>query len=133
MSNLKKLGAFAFVSALILTGCGKKTVVCTQEENEGGEKTKLQIIGNLKSNKVDSVTVKYTFEKEESAQSYCSLMKLAQSEMGDVKIECKNNVITISNYEKAEPDLKLTGTTKDEFIDAVKKAAKDDNSEVTCK
>ena len=133
MNNLKKFGALAFVSALVLTGCGKKdTVTCTAETTEAGEKLKTEIVGTLKDGKISSVKAKMTFEKEDSAKTYCGLLGLvsASEDGAKVDVKCDKKTITISNYDKLDSDSKVIGLTKDEFINEMKSSA---SAEVTCK
>ena len=132
MLNFKKIGALAVVSTLVLTGCGKKTVTCSATQEDGGEKMTTEVVGTLKSNKIDSVKAKITFEKEETAKTYCSFLGLASTadDGSKIDIKCDGKSITISNYEKLDSSDKIIGLTKDEFISKMKESGGD---KVSCK
>lgn len=137
---MKKFGAFLFVSTLLLTGCGKSNankVTCTATVEEDGKKVTTEVIADLKDNKVSDVSAKMTFEDEESAKETCSMLAfvsaLGQDEGKKLDYKCDGKTISINNYDELSDDGdKVTGLTKDEFIDSMKKSAASEN-DVTCK
>ena len=126
---MKKYFLIAGVALLLLTGCGKKQVVCTMTEEEGGQKATASIIGELdSSDKITKVSYEMEFSDATYAEQYCALVKLAAP---DAKCNGKKIVIddATSMLEEDDSDKKLVGMTKDEFITY----AKSSSSEVTCK
>ena len=126
---MKKYFLIAGVALLLLTGCGKKQVVCTMTQEESGQKMTANIIGTLDADdKVTKVSYEMEFSDATYAESYCSLVKLSGME---VKCDGKKIVIddATSMLEDEDDEQKLVGMTKDEFITYAKGAS----SEVTCK
>ena len=124
------------VLLLVLTGCGKKQVVCTAKVDEGGQKFEGKIVGTLKDDKIDSVSVSMKFDDEETAKQMCSLFELANSfaekEEDKVDFKCKGKEITLNSLEAMDSsldDTKLIGITADEFIELITK----NSPETTCK
>lgn len=136
---MKKFGAFLFVSTLFLTGCGKDNkVTCSMTIEEDGVKITSEVIATLKDDKVDNATAKMSFSDEKAAKEYCDIFALASSFSTDdstkLDYNCDGKNITINNYEAlVAEDGKISGLTKQEFIDKMKKTASDDKMEITCK
>ncbi len=116
-----------FIFIILLTGCGKKKVVCriedTNEEIDYLEKA--EMIGYLDNDdKVTDVEVKYYLEKK-AASLFCSYYK------------CDDNVLTISSADKEDDTFgsfgyeidEMKGLTREKFIDYVKS----DSDLIKCK
>ena len=64
---MKKYFLFAVVALLLLTGCGKKQVVCSATEEEGGVKVTESIIGELdSSDKITKVSMEMEYPDTDS-------------------------------------------------------------------
>ena len=123
------------VLLLVLTGCGKKQVVCSAKVDEGGQKYEAKITGTLKDDKIDSVSVSMKFDDEETAKQMCSLFELAnnfaEKEEDKVDFKCKGKEITLNSFDALfdAEDTKVIGLTSDEFVELVTK----NSPETTCK
>ena len=132
---MKKALLILPVMLLLVTGCGKKEVVCTGTVEEDGQKYEMKFIGTLKDDKIDSAKAIMTFSDETTAQSMCGMFALVNSfaEDDDKKIDykCDGKVITLNsldNYIDDEEE-QIKGMTKDEFI----KKVTEENDQITCK
>ena len=124
---MKKYFLIAVVALLLLTGCGKKQVVCSADMEESGVSMKVSLIGELDSaDKITKVSYEYEFSDSTTADQYCALIKLAYSDA-----TCSGKKITIADATSLleEDGEKVVGMTKDEFITK----AKSESSQVTCK
>ena len=125
---MKKYFLFAVVSLLLLTGCGKKQVVCSAKVEEAGVSMNVSLIGELDSaDKITKVSYEYEFSDATTADQYCSLIKLAYADA-----KCSGKTITIEDATamlEEEGDEKIVGMSKDDFIATAQKESKD----VTCK
>jgi hypothetical protein len=124
------------IAGLLLTACGSSgdKVVCTGSSEENGQKAEMKITANLKDGKVDTVDEELTFSDSTTATQYCGILEFANSfaESADQKIDfkCDGNTITIKGIQDQDEDSKkLSGMTKDEFIEY----AKGQSDQITCK
>ena len=117
---MKKFGMLAvlFVSVLFISGCGGKKLVCTNSTDE----MKAKITFNLKDDKATSLKEEYTFQSKETADAFCSLIKLGKSsssELSDMKISCSGKKVSVSTksvkeyYETADVE-ELTESLEEE-------------------
>ena len=113
------LVVFCVMLLFLVTGCGGKKVTCKQSVNESGIKMDAEVIADLDDNdKVTGATVVYDLGDKDTANSYCSLMKLAEDKEKGVTVECSGSKITIkgmASMDEGEDD-SMIGKTKDEFI-----------------
>ncbi len=122
---MKKL-VFLLPLLLLLTGCGSKSVTCTAQVEEDGKKYEMKMTGNLKDDKVVSGKMELIFEDKEEAEQTCALVKafmgLASEEEQKVDIKCdgKKMIIDSLDFDSEGEEDKLTGKTKEEFINTVK-------------
>lgn len=135
---MKKYLLVVFGALLLVTGCGKKNqVVCTASMSEGGMNMEAEVVGELdKDNKISSVTVTYDLKDKSTADSYCSLFKMATNSEKGVSVECSGTKVIMKGLEGLDTDSdeedKVIGLTKEEFI---KKATETEEEGVkfTCK
>ena len=109
------------VCALLLflvTGCGGKKLTCTQSVEEAGVKMEAQVIADLDDNdKIAGATVIYDLGDKATADSYCSLMKLAEDKEKGVTVECSGSKITINGMASMDDDEDaVIGQSKEEFV-----------------
>ena len=125
------LGVFVF-GALVLTGCGssgeKLTCTVEQKDEASGQTMKAEIIAKLKEDKIDSVSAEMTFDSEDAANQYYSILQLAEAFMEEGKsldlsksgktIKIGNMMDMLSsegNEEEGEAAFDVSKATKDEF------------------
>ena len=84
------------MSCFLLVGCGNK-FTCTASSDELKMKSKLTF--KINGDVVTHLKEEYTFEDKETAEAFCSLMKLGKTngELEDMKISCKSKKISISS------------------------------------
>ena len=125
---MKKYFLFAIVALLLLTGCGKKQVVCSATEEEGGVKVTESIIGDLdSSDKITKVSMEMEYPDTDTAKTNC---ESAKSVFGD-KVSCSGKKIVIDDATAFLGDQDtIVGLTKDEFITLFTST---NEAEVTCK
>lgn len=125
---MKKYFLFAIVALLLLTGCGKKQVVCSAKLEEAGVSMNVSLIGELDaSDKITKVSYEYEFSDSTTADQYCALIKLAYS---DAKCSGKKIIIEDATAMlEEEGEEKVVGMSKDDFI----AKAKSESNDVTCK
>ena len=121
--------AFLFVVGLFLVaGCGSKKnqVVCTGTEEEAGQKVEMKIEASLKDEKISSVSATLKLDDENTAQTYCSFLGLAnsmaESDSEKIDYECKGKEIKIKNYESfeaSEDGSTIVGLSKADFVEAM--------------
>ena len=128
--------AFAAVITVgFVTGCGSKKneVVCTGKITEGGVTQEAKIVAKLKKNKVSDGYMEIKYSDQKSADTMCSMMKLANSmaEKDSEKIDytCKGKTMKINSLKTFDEEGNLIGLTKEEFI----KQATSENDEIKCK
>lgn len=131
----KSIIAIVAVVALgCITGCGKNKnqVVCTGKATENGKTYEAKIVANLKNNKVNDGYIEMKFSDSKTADTMCSLFKLANSmadkESDKIDYSCKGKTVKINTLDMDE-DEKFVGLTREEFI---KKATKD-SEDIKCK
>ena len=89
------------------------------------------------SNKVKSVALSATFEKEEDANTMYSMYALvnqfAQDDSQKIDIKLNGKTMTISNYEvvMSDEEKSVVGMTKEEFFELAKST--DEEGVVTCR
>ncbi len=109
----------------LLTGCGLgNKVVCTGTTEESGYKVGMKVTATLKGNKVDKVSASMSFDNKETADTFCSILKLANTYAEDGKkidFSCSGKSITIKDYTQLvdSSDEKLSDITKEDFIKAM--------------
>ena len=137
---MKKVLVGLAVSMLFITGCGEKNnkVKCSGKVEEDGQTYEMSVIGDLKDNKITSLSMEMIFDNEETATMMCSFMELgnsmAESEADKIDYKCDGKKLVINNADTMGIDgseESLIGKTKEEFIKAVKDA--DEDSKITCK
>ena len=119
----KILFSFLLLALLILvTGClGGNKVVCTGEMEESGIKAKMVVTGYFKGGKLSSAEAGYEFNDKSTADSMCSLLKLAASSSDDKKsfeVKCKGKKIMLYGFENFSDDSdgEMKEMNKSEFI-----------------
>ena len=124
---MKKFGLLALVFVVFLiTGCGGNKVVCSGTEKMDQTRIEMKVIGNVKDNKVVSVSNERTFADENEAKTYCEGLKrvndAATSDDAKIDYECKGKKVTIkqSYSEDGAP-------TKDSFTESM------ENQALSCK
>ncbi len=106
---------------LVLAGCGKQNkLVCSATMDEEGVKMTGEITALFdSSNKFTDAEVTYILDNETTAQTYCSLFKLAEDEEKGIKVECSGKKITIKGFGNMiaddEDDEELKNMTKEDF------------------
>ena len=92
---MKKL-LLSLMMCLLLVGCGN-ALTCTSESEEMKMKSKVTFKGS--GDKATSLKEEYTFEEKETAEAFCSLIKLGKTsaDLDDMKITCKSKKVTVSS------------------------------------
>ena len=130
---MKKVLLILPIMLLLVTGCGKKEVVCTGKVEEEGQTYEVKFVGTLKDDKIDSAKATLTFSDEETAQQMCAMMELVNSFAEDdekIDYKCDGKVLTINSLDTyMDEEESIKGMTKEEFI----KAMTEENEEITCK
>lgn len=125
------LCVFVF-GALVLTGCGSSgnKIVCTAEQKDeaSGQSMKSEIVAKLKDDKIDSVSAEMTFDNEDAANQYYSILQLAEAFMEEGKsldISKSGKTIKIGNMmdmlnsegneEEGKEAFDISKATKEDF------------------
>ena len=118
------------VLVLAVAGCSKKNQLkCTGEMDESGVKIKAEVVADFdKDDKLTDAVVYYDLGSKETADQYCSFMKMMEDSAKGVSISCSGSKITIKGYAQMDDgEEKLAGTTKDDFVKAMQREG------LTCK
>jgi len=78
----------------LLVGCGNK-LVCTASSDKMDSK----VTFTIKDGKAASLKEEYKFNDKETADAFCSLIKLGKSsaDLNDMKISCKSKKVSVSS------------------------------------
>ena len=126
---MKKVCLFTTLVAILLlvTGCGKNEVVCTQSVSG----VKVDMILNFNGDKVDAMGLKYTMDLSNysdaqvdaiKSQNLCSTVQAAMGTYSTAFTNCKQNmenknlVITADFDLEKVPGMKEDNSTKEEII-----------------
>ena len=131
---MKKLMLLLGSCLLLMTGCGKKELICTGTVDEEGIKVNMEVTAKLDSDKVSEVSAVMSFDDVEVAKQYCSLFDLANSfeedETKKIKYTCREKSIEFENYAQVvetDNDVKIINVTEEEFKKEM------ENLELSCK
>lgn len=145
-----KLFALAIIALLVMTGCGEKTLTCTNTEEASGLEMGQEVVMKFKNDKVNYV--KMTIDAKATSDTiknnwdlFASTLKgqYSDTEKEGVKLTTKNDEKNYSYKISLEVDLEkasedalaeydLDGIAdKDSSMEDVKKAAEEDG--FTCK
>ena len=129
---MKKYFLIAVVGLLLLTGCGKKQVVCTGTTEENGMKLTESVIAELdSSDKVTKVSMEAELPDADTAKQYCQLY---QTVFGEDAVKCNGKKFTIEDATKlmGEED-NVIGMSKDDFVKMLTDESAESGTEITCK
>ncbi len=127
MKKFLSLAAITVFGALCLTACGgnKNEIVCKATEDMEGMKVESKIIATLKDEKVSEVSGEMVFESSDAATQYGSILKAAETYLGEgtlgleingktIKVKNMNALLEIMGSQSS--DFAVIGSSKDDFI-----------------
>lgn len=103
---------------LVVTGCGKKQLVCSRTGTVEGKTMSFDIVVDLDGNdKATNASLIIDYGDETLAQTMCESSKKTN---GDVNIECSGTKVIMKNMDEsadqAEDSDDMIGKTKEEII-----------------
>lgn len=115
----KYLFGLSLCAALLLTGCGGKTLKCTRTEEESGMKMSEEIVAKFKEDKISSIVLNAEIEVPDDMKELMDAFKSSLEEefKGDNYKDAKVKIETKDNRIIAKVEMDATKLTKEQLED----------------